>query len=668
MAAKQDDDQSLRLVALQNAQSILAARVRAEEALRTQSDWLQTTLESIGDAVISTDAEGRIAYLNRVAELLTGWSRSEAIGRVLPEVLRIVNEATREPVEDLAQRALRERVVVAMGENILLIDRHGVERPIEDSAAPIQRGADAALGVVVVFRDVSERRQAQQAQAFLAAIIESSDDAIVSKTLEGVIRTWNAGAERLFGYTAHEAEGKPITLIIPPDRYDEEGEILARLRRGERVDHFETVRVTKDGRHIDISLTISPIRDASGRIIGASKVARDITARKRAEEALRETDRRKDEFIALLAHELRNPLAPLRNGLQVMRIAPDDAIAVSQARGMMERQLNHMVRLIDDLLDISRINRNNMELRRERVLLAEVVRSAVETARPLIAEAGQTLKISLPPVDVCLDADLTRLAQVFGNLLTNSAKYTERGGNIWLEAERHGAEVLVRVKDTGIGIPAEAIPTIFDMFSQVGRSIERTTGGLGIGLALVKGLVEMHGGTVAVESAGLGKGCTFIVRLPALERDADAAHDGTHQVTGAGQGTKRRILVAEDNRDSAISMSMMLRLVGNDVRTAHDGIEAVAVAKAFRPDVILMDVGMPRLNGYDATRRIREQPWGKGITIIALTGWGQERDKVRSTESGCDGHIVKPVDFPTLERLLTDLKTGKSRVEMSRRD
>ena len=368
-----------------------------------------------------------------------------------------------------------------------------------------------------VSADISERKRAEETQAFLAAIIESSDDAIVSKTLDGEIRSWNAGAERLFGYTAEEAVGRPITLIIPPERQDEEHEILARIRNGERVEHFETVRVSKHGRRIDISLTVSPVRDNAGRIVGASKVARDITDRKRTEEALREADRRKDEFIALLAHELRNPLAPLRNGLQVMRLVAGDPNAVAQTRDMMERQLGHMVRLIDDLLDISRINRNKMELRRSRVLLEDVLSSAVEAARPLLEAAGHDLTISLPPNPVYLDADLTRLAQVFGNLLTNSVKYTPHGGHIWLAAARQGEEVFISVRDNGIGIPAGSLHSIFDIFSQVDRSIERSTGGLGIGLALVKGLVEMHGGSVAAESPGAGEGSTFTVRLPVLE-------------------------------------------------------------------------------------------------------------------------------------------------------
>jgi PAS domain S-box-containing protein len=557
-------------------------------------------------------------------------------------------------------RALATGRIVGLANHSVLIARDGTERSIDDSAALMRDESGTALGTVLVFRDVSERKHAEETQALLAAVVQSSEDAIVSKTLDGIIRSWNAGAERLFGYTALEAVGQSITLIIPSERLDEEHEILARIRGGGRIEHFETVRVSKEGKRIDISLTVSPVRDGSGRIIGASKIARDISERKRAEEALREADRRKDEFIALLAHELRNPLAPLHNGLQLLRLTTD-ANAVTRTRDMMERQVGHMVRLIDDLLDISRINRNKMELRRSRVLLADVLSSALETARPLIEAAGHDLVLALPPENVYLDADLTRLSQVFGNLLTNSAKYTERGGRIWLTAERRRDDVIVSVRDTGIGIPADALPTVFDMFAQVGRSIERASGGLGIGLALVKGLVEMHGGAVTAESGGVGKGSTFTVRLPTLEsRPEGVAHD-PGQGTSPVQGPRRRILVVDDNRDSATSLAIILRMKGNEVQTAHDGIEAIQVAEALHPDVILMDVGMPRLNGYEATRRIREQAWGKGIIIIALTGWGQKGDKERSRAAGCDGHLVKPVNFPDLERLLTELSESGDR-------
>jgi PAS domain S-box-containing protein len=378
----------------------------------------------------------------------------------------------------------------------------------------------------------------------------------------------------------------------------------------------------------------------------------DMTERRRIEDALKDADRKKDDFIALLAHELRNPLAPIRNGLQVLRLGSENLDALARARDMMDRQLTHMVRLIDDLLDISRINRGKMELRRGRVELADVVGSAVETARPALDAAGHELMVTLPATPVALDADLTRLSQVFSNLLTNSAKYTPEGGRVWLSAERTHGRVLVRVQDTGIGIPANSLPTIFDMFSQVDRSIERSSGGLGIGLALVKGLVEMHGGTVTAASDGESLGTTFTVMLPEAGRV-----DATASVVSDAEtcGPARRILVVDDNRDGAESMGDMLTLLGHEVRTAHDGIEAVELAEEFRPAIILMDVGMPRMNGLEASRRIREQSWGRDIVIVALTGWGHESDRERSHEAGCNSHLVKPVDFADLQRVLAEM-------------
>jgi PAS domain S-box-containing protein len=635
--------------------SIRQVRRQAEEALRKQSEWLRTTLASIGDAVISTDAEGRVTFMNAAAEQLTGWPQAEAGGRPLREVFSIVDELTHRPVDDPAFRALDEKTVAGLANHTLLIARDGTERPIDESTAPMRDESGVALGAVLVFRDVTERRNADQSRVLLAAIVEASADAIVSKTLDGIIQSWNKGAERLFGYTAAEAVGQPITLIIPPERHDDERVILERLRRGERIEHFETIRVTKDGRRVDISLSVSPLLDDAGHVVGASKVARDITEKKRAEAALREADRRKDEFLALLAHELRNPLAPLRNGLQVLRLAGRDADTVAQVREMMDRQLEHMVRLIDDLLDIARISQNKIELRRTHVPIAAVIDSAVETARPSIEAEGHELSISLPDEPLFVDADLTRLGQVFSNLLTNSAKYTPPRGRIWVTAERAGKDLVVTVRDTGIGIPAHALPRIFDMFAQVDRSIERSTGGLGIGLALVKGLVEMHGGTVTAVSDGPGMGSTFTVRLPALGAVAKPASARSRSLMHSAATSGRRILVVDDNRDSAISLAKVLKLLGNDVHTAHDGIQAFESASALRPEVILMDVGMPGQNGYAATRQIRQQPWGRRTIIIALTGWGQEGDRIQSREAGCDGHLVEPVNLPDLEKMLAEL-------------
>jgi PAS domain S-box-containing protein len=1062
-------------------QNILSTDRAVDKDVRQDFDWLRVTLASIGDAVIATDPSGRVTFLNRIAESLTGWQASEAIGRLLAEVFQIVNERTREPVENPTVRAIREGIVIGLANHTVLISRDGTERAIDDSAAPIRDDHGVVHGAVLIFRDVTPQRQAAEDHARLAAIVESSDDAIVSKSLDGVIRSWNGGAERIFGYTAAEAIGRSIHLIIPPERWNEERSILARLVCGERVEHYETVRVAKDGRRLDISLTVSPLRNADGEIIGAAKVARDITDRKRAaaanakfkalfdqgsqfagiltvegvvieanrlsldacgftrsdvigepfwecgwwnrspelmttirqgceraaagatfriespyfvadggermvdlviapvtddegnvlflaptgndvtdrkraERALRESegrhrflaelaeslqtltdpeemmattarllaehldvdrcayaevenesvyvitgnytrgvpsivgrwlvasfgsqhlrmmlgnepfvvddvdsdpragddlaayratniqavvciplhkdgefvaaiavhqktprrwkahevelvrtvversweslerarvtrglraaadrlalamvaanlgdwgwdaatdvvtlspraaeifgvaenepitwtdlrrvlhpidaeqariaveeavashgqydieyrvrrpdgaevwvsakgravydrtgkplgmfgvvqdvtdrkrleeelrqraeqlieaDQKKDDFIALLAHELRNPLAPVRNGLQVIKLSAGDPVALGSVRDMMDRQLSHMVRIIDDLLDVSRIGRNKMDLRLERITLEDAVKSAAETAAPSFEAAGVDLQVSLPSQPVNLSADLTRLAQVFSNLLSNSAKYTKKGGRVWLKAKREGSQVVVSVMDTGIGIPPESLPTIFDMFSQVDRSIERSTGGLGIGLALVKGLTEMHGGTVSAASEGTNRGSTFTVRLPTVDEAPTNSLDSNGS-RDAAETPRRRILVADDNRDSAESMAIMLELLHNDVVTAHDGLDVLAKAEAFRPEVILMDVGMPKLNGLETTKRLRRQPWGRETKIIAVTGWGQEGDRERTRAAGCDGHLVKPISLNDLQHLLDD--------------
>jgi signal transduction histidine kinase/CheY-like chemotaxis protein len=365
---------------------------------------------------------------------------------------------------------------------------------------------------------------------------------------------------------------------------------------------------------------------------------------------LRDADRRKDEFLATLAHELRNPLAPIRNGLQVLRLSGKETGVAADARSMMERQLSQMVRLVDDLLDVSRISRNKLDLKRQRVALAAVVHSAVETSRPLVEQARHTLAVALPPDPVDLDADLVRLAQVFSNLLNNAAKYSERGGHISLTVDPRGGEAVVTVKDGGVGIPPHMLPKIFDLFTQVDRSLERSQGGLGIGLTLVRRLVEMHGGSVEARSEGHGLGSEFAVRLPMLPAAAVQPPAGTGGT--AQPPARRRVLVADDNADAAESLAMMHEIMGNEVRMANDGLRAVEEAVAFRPDMILLDIGMPGLNGYEACRAIREQPGGAEPVIVACTGWGQEEDRRRAFDAGFDHHLTKPVQFEELLRLI----------------
>jgi signal transduction histidine kinase/ActR/RegA family two-component response regulator len=377
--------------------------------------------------------------------------------------------------------------------------------------------------------------------------------------------------------------------------------------------------------------------------------------------ALKESDRRKDEFLAILAHELRNPLAPVRNAVQILRAKGPLVPELQWARDVIDRQVDQMTRLVDDLLDVSRITQGKIELRKQRVELRTVVNAALEASHPLIEQCGHTLSVELPTDPIFLEADATRLAQVLLNLLNNAIKYTERGGRIWLTAECAGEQVVIRVKDTGIGIPTEMLPRVFDMFAQVERSIERAQGGLGIGLTLVQRLVALHGGTVEAKSQGLGAGSEFIMRLPlALVSDLSAqkgsdlsAQKGAVEAELPAAATLLRVLVVDDNQDSADSMAMFLRITGHEVRTVHDGLAAVEEATNFQPNVILLDIGLPKLNGYDAARHIREEH-GDAVLLIALTGWGQEEDRRRSREAGFDHHLTKPIDFDDLDKLLAD--------------
>jgi PAS domain S-box-containing protein len=456
-----------------------------------------------------------------------------------------------------------------------------------------------------------------------------------------------------------------------------------------------------EGQHREVEV-VANLYDEDGKPIIQCNI-RDVTDRKRAEEELRRlaselsaADRRKDEFLATLAHELRNPLAPLRNGLQVMRVSSGNEEVFDEVRTMMERQLGQMVHLIDDLLDVSRISQGKLELRRKRVNLSTALNNAIETSRTLIEIGGHQLTLVVPPEPIFVDADVTRLGQVFSNLLNNAAKYSDPGGLIEVVVSEekvasdegrvasektaiaesdslkltttplatplsplttnHSPLVTVSVKDTGIGIPADMLPRIFDLFTQVDRSLEKSQGGLGIGLSLVQRLVEMHGGSIEAHSEGHGKGSEFVVRLP-IDLSIVETEPQTDVDREAIPSSKRRILVADDNKDAASTLAIMLRLSGNEVRTANDGLQAVEEAEAFLPHMIFLDIGMPKLNGYEACRRIRDQAWGATTVMIALTGWGQGEDKRRSQDAGFNHHFVKPIDPSALELLLADGKT-----------
>jgi PAS domain S-box-containing protein len=604
--------------------------------------------------------DGTLIEANRLALEACGYTREEVIGRPFwdcpwwnrsPDLRRRIKEATAQAATGEAYRAELPYFVAGGG-----------ERTVDFILLPMKDEAGRVVFLAPTGTDITDRKRAERQLAEAHQFLHSSLDALSSHiavldeggVILAVNDAWrrfadeNQYAGRNYGVGTNYVEAcapNPGACAAPAMVAGLRGVLVGRLPYFE----FEYPCHSPTEERWFVMRATRFKAPGPVRVVVAHE---DVTQRKLAEGALKDADRRKDEFLATLAHELRNPLAPIRNGLQILRLA-NGGRAAEQARAMMERQLAQMVHLVDDLLDLSRISRGKIELRKERVELAKVVQQAVETSRPQIEANGHDLAIILPPGPVYVDADVTRLAQVFSNLLNNAAKYTERGGRVELAVRRQGGEVVVSVKDNGVGIPAPMLPRVFEMFTQVDRHLERSQGGLGIGLSIVKKLVEMHGGSVGVASDGPGTGSEFTVRLPAVQAVAEA--------TGGGEGPARpshrcRVLVADDNEDAATSLAMMLNLLGNEARTAHDGLEALDVAAAFRPDLILLDIGMPRLNGHEAAKRIRAQPWGKGVVLVALTGWGQEEDRRKSAEAGFDAHVVKPIDPAALEKLLATLR------------
>ena len=433
--------------------------------------------------------------------------------------------------------------------------------------------------------------------------------------------------------------------------------------RGIEVRGNEHEVVFDDGERRHFFGNAMPLRDEAGNVRGAISAFVDITARVLAEESLREADRRKDEFLAMLAHELRNPLAPILNAVSILN-RPDLSVEQFEwSRGVIERQVEHLTRLVDDLLDVSRITQGKITLRKEKLDLMKVVGRALETSRPLIDARKHQLTVSIPSETVILNGDLLRLAQVVSNLINNAAKYTDEGGAIWLSAGRVGDEVILRVRDNGMGIPVEELPHVFDLFIQAGRSLDRAQGGLGIGLTLARSIVELHGGRIEALSDGPGRGSEFVIHLPVfsfqpLRGDAlGEVHESFMGIEAAAPALsiRRRVLVVDDNADSAESLALALTLEGHDAKLAYDGPGAVEVALAFKPQVALLDIGLPGMNGYELARQLRQRPGGRDMALIALTGYGQAEDRRKSREAGFDHHLTKPVNYDTLVTLINSL-------------
>jgi len=664
MAAADNEEVRLRSVALQNARSIDLARRRAEAALHKQSEWLRVTLSSIGDGVISTDAEGRVSFMNDVAESLTGWTRDEASGRALDEVFRIVNESTRQGVENPAMRVLREGAIVGLANHTVLIAKDGTERPIDDSAAPISDETGRIAGCVLVFRDVTERRRAEHAlirsERELAEFFENANVGLHWVGPDGIILRANQSELDLLGYRREEYVGRHIAEFhVDRPVIDN---ILACLLRAENLHEYPARIRCKDGSIRDVLINSSAFFE-NGQFIHSRCFTHDITERKQAEQKLADANRRKDEFLATLSHELRNPLAPIRNAVQILKTISPAPPTLEWCRDLIDQQVSQMARMMEDLLDLTRITRNALELRKQPADLRAVIEGAIQTSRPLIEAGRHKLNVDLPAQKMMLDGDPTRLVQVFANLLNNAAKYMEDGGQIHVKADivRRSAqdglpEVVVSFKDSGIGIAPELLPHIFEMFFQADRSRERHYGGLGIGLTLASSIVELHGGGIEVNSEGVGKGSEFAVRLPLAkqsgERDQGSVSAG-EDLNPRSRRLSRSVLVVDDNKNQVESIAMLLKILGCEVRAAHDGLSALETLKEFNPEFALIDIGLPGIDGFELARRIRKINEFKNIVLIAQTGWGREEDRVESHQAGFDYHLVKPLDFQLLERILT---------------
>jgi PAS domain S-box-containing protein len=767
------------------------------ETLHEQREWLRVTLSSIGDAVITTDTKGSVTYLNPVAESLTGWTQEEAAGTPLELVFKIINEATRATVENPAIRALREGLVVGLANHTLLIAKDGTERAIDDSAAPIRNANGEVAGVVLVFRDVTDRREAERAlreseERFRLLVEGAQDYAIFTLDPQGYITSWNIGAERIKGYRAEEIIGKHFSCFYPSEIV-EAGLPQRQLETAATAGRFEDEgwRLRKDGSRFWANVIITALRDETGKLKGFSKITRDrtedlrkeseirdseirfrrlfetakdgilildsdsgritdanpfisellgystneligkelwqiglfrdidasqaafqqlqkegyiryhdlpletksgrkaevefisnlynvdhhaviqcnirdITERRQLEhaeaqaEALADLHRRKDEFLAMISHELRNPLAAITNAVQLLDLQKDEHPIQAKARTIIRRQAGNLVILVNDLLEVSRILSGRIQLHQEDLDSRGILQQAVETARPLIDQHKHELTVSLPTEPIWVHADALRLEEVIVNLLTNAAKYTPEGGHIWLSIQPEGNQMVLHVRDTGIGIAPDSLPHIFELFTQAPRSLDRSQGGLGIGLAVVRKLMEMHGGTVEAQSAGLGKGSEFTVRLPVLSSPAGRSQTlSKERDEHSDEGW--RVLVVDDNIDSADSIAMLLQMSGHEVRVTYSGQDALETAVEYQPEIVLLDIGLPGMDGYEVARRLRKHPELKEVTLIAVTGYGQDADRLQSQEAGFDYHLVKPVDAQKLQDLLVELMKKSSK-------
>jgi PAS domain S-box-containing protein len=651
--------------------------VSSASAEETQA-LLAAIIASSDDAIVSKDLNGVVRSWNPSAERIFGYTAEEMIGR--PITVLFPPDRLEEEPQILARLQRGERVDHFQ---TVRLRKDGTPVAVSVTISPILDATGRVIGASKVARDVTA---SVEMEGRFRAIITSSDDAIVSKDLNSIVQSWNDSAERMFGYTAQEMIGRPITVLFPPDRLDEEPRILEQIRRGQRVDHFETVRVCKDGRKIDVSVTISPIKGPTGLIIGVSKVARDISSikrilRERDELLIRETAARneaervslmKDEFLATLSHELRTPLNAVLGWATVLRsegvTSPGD---VAQGLEAIERNARAQAQLIEELLDMSRIINGKLRLDVQAVDLQLIISEALDSIAPAAESKNIRIVKVLDPKGAEITGDPNRLQQVLWNLLTNAIKFTPKGGRVQVFLRRVNSHVEISVVDSGQGIPPDFVPQLFTRFSQADNSVARQYGGLGLGLALVKSLVELHGGSVSASSAGVGQGSTFVVSLPlsaarTLSLDPGLVHANATGATGAWPDlTNFRILVIDDEADARALIQHILTRCNATVTTAANAAQGLEAIKQQRPDMILSDIGIPGEDGYEFLTKLRQlfDTEGGDIPAVALTAFARSEDRRRALMAGFQMHLPKPVEPAELLAVASNLCTASRRTK-----
>ncbi|WP_148591937.1 PAS domain-containing hybrid sensor histidine kinase/response regulator [Aquisphaera giovannonii] len=621
------------------------------QAPSTSEDRYRLLVEGTGDyALFLLDAAGRVETWNAGAERISGYPAAEIVGR---------HVACLFSPEDVADGLPGRRLESAVADGRVEFEgwqfrKDGSRYWAHAIVTVLIDGAGRPSGFAVICRDLSGGMQSEEV---LRSVLDNVVDGIITIDEMGIVQSFNPAAEKIFGYWAAEVLGRNVSMLMPEPHRSEHDGYIENFRRTGRARIIgigrEVTGRRNDGSTFPMELAVGEFRLNGRRFF--TGIVRDITERKRLEHEVRrrvselaESDRRKDEFLAMLAHELRNPLAAISSAMQLTgRFADEEESEWSM--DVINRQVRHLSRLIDDLLDVSRITRGKIELRKEVVDVAPIVAGAVEATRPLLDERQHQVTVAADPGQMWLEADPTRLEQILSNLLNNAAKYTDNGGRIWVTASLEGPDVVLRVRDTGMGIPPEKLPQMFELFAQGDRTLARSEGGLGIGLTLVRALTELHGGSVTAASDGPGKGTEFAIRLPAADRPG--GHSERVRPSRARRAPSR-VLIVDDNVDLARSLARLLTLLGHEVRMAYDGEAGLEEARSFRPDVVLLDIGLPRMDGYQVARLLREEDCGRDARIIAITGYGHDEDRRRSREAGIDYHLVKPIDYRSLMPLL----------------